>query len=197
MTTSPYRPLKNPYPADYTSNALRLFVNGLEQWPEAQVLDVGPVCGKNINFLAQRVRRLYVCDIFLFLDRYRRNGLPLSEVWHQLNYSPETFHGILLWGLFDHLDECEAGRLVKLCYTMVRPGGMLMVMALGGQEIPAAVNSFVILDDFRLYLHPQPHLDLPFHHRQNRDVLGTLAPFSSVKSFIYHNGVREFLLQRN
>lgn len=197
MTTSAHRILENPYPADYTSNALRLFFNGLEPWLEAQVLDVGPICGENISFLAQRVKRLYVCDMFLRLDRDRRNGLPLSKVWPHLDYPPQSLHGIILWELLDHLAEGEAGSLVERCYSMARPGGMLMVIAMGEQAAPAVVNSFVIRDYFRLYLRPQPHLDLPLHCRQNRDVLAMLAPFTTVKSFLYHNGLREFLLQRD
>ena len=32
------------------------------------MLDVGPICGDNINFFAQRVKKLFVCDIDKSLD---------------------------------------------------------------------------------------------------------------------------------
>jgi hypothetical protein len=183
--------------ATYTSNVLRLFVEGLGGRQGGQVLDMGPVCGSNISFFAQRVKKHYVCDMFLHLDRNLRNGLPLSRIGRDLDYPPQSFDGILLWDLIDHLDDSEVRRVVEMGEKMVRPGGMVMVIALGEQVIDQVVNSFVIGDGFRLYLRPQPHLDLPLHFRQNREVLALLAPFRPVKSFIYRNGIREFLFQRD
>ena len=188
-------PSPEPDPATCTSNVVRLFLEGLNQ--EAEVLDVGPVCGENISFFAQRVKRLYVCDMFLRLDQDRRKGFPPSWVWQHLDYPPQSFDGIFLWGLIDHLDDREGGRLVELCYNMVRPGGMMMVFVLGEQAIRTVVNSSVIGDGFQLDLRPQPHLELPSHIRQNREVLALLAPFTPVKSFISRSGFRQFLFQRD
>ena len=97
----------------------------------------------------------------------------------------------MLWDLIDHLDNSDVRRVVELGEKMVRPGGMVMIIVLGEQ----VVNSFVIGDGFRFYLRPQPHLDFPFHMRQNREILALLTPFTLVKSFIYRNGVREFLFR--
>ncbi|MBW2407438.1 MAG: hypothetical protein JRF17_08730, partial [Deltaproteobacteria bacterium] len=36
----------------YTSNALKLFMEHLNQHPQSKVLDVGPVCQENIRFFA-------------------------------------------------------------------------------------------------------------------------------------------------
>ena len=184
-------------PVTYTSNVIRLFIDGLERQQEGQVLDIGPVCSENINFLAQHVMRLYVCDMFLQLDQERRKDLPISSLWQHLDYPPQSFDGILLWDLIDHLEDREVNRIVELCLKMLRPGGLLMVFVPGEQAAQTVINSFVIGDGFRLDLRPQPHLDLPFHMRQNREVLSLLAPFTLVKSFIYHNGLRQFLFQRD
>jgi 2-polyprenyl-3-methyl-5-hydroxy-6-metoxy-1,4-benzoquinol methylase len=180
----------------YTSNALRLFVKGLEEMRAGQILDVGPVCNENINFLAQRVKRLYVCDMFIRLDQVKREELPLQKTWRYLDYPSGSFDGILLWDLVDRLDDREVGRLKKHCHRMVRNNGMVVVIALSQQEITPVVNSFFIRDNYLLSLRPQLHLDLPLHIRQNREVLKLLSPFSAVKSFIYRNGIREFLFRR-
>jgi len=181
----------------YTSMILPLLINGLKKPQESQTLDVGPVCSENINFFARQVKRLYVCDMFLRLDRDRRKGLAPNRVWQHLDYPPESFDGIILWDFCDRLDDKDVARMVELCHTMVKPMGMVMISALGEQEVMPVVNSFVIGDDFQVYLRPQPHLDLRFHGRQNRDVLALFSPFTSVKSLIYRNGLREFLFQRN
>ena len=160
------------------------------------MLDVGPVCCENIRFFANRVKRFYVCDMFLRLDRKRRNRFPLSQAWRYLDYPPQSFDGIVLWELVDRLDDREVGKLADLCYTMVRPRGTVMVFVLGEQSAPPTVNSFVIGDGYQIYQRPQPHLDLPLHIRQNREVLALMAPLRPIKSFIYLHGFREFIFQR-
>jgi len=176
---------------------LPMFVNGLKQRQETQMLDVGPICSENINFFARRVKRLYVCDMFVRLEQERRKGLPPNRAWQHLDYPSESFDGIILWDLGNRLDDKDMARMVKLCHTMVKPMGMVMISALGEQEVTPAVNSFVIGDEFQVYLRTQPHLDLRFHGRQNRDVIDLLSPFTAIKSFIYRNGLREFLFQRD
>ena len=164
--------------------------------PKVQVLDVGPVCGDNINFLARRVKRLYLCDMFFRLVQESRSGAPSKGAWRHLDYLPGSFDGILLWDLVDRLDDHQAGELVERCYSMVMPGGMVMILSLGEQVSPTVVKSFVIKEGFRLCLRSKNHLDLPFHSRRNREVLDMLAPFFLIRSFIYRNGTREFLFQR-
>jgi hypothetical protein len=176
---------------------LPMFVDGLKQRQESQMLDVGPGCSENINFFARRVKRLYVCDMFLRLERDRRKGIAPNRAWRHLDYTPESFDGIILWDLGNRLDDKDMARIVELCHTMMKPMGMLMISALGEKEILPVVNSFVIGDDFQVHLRPQPHLDLLFHDRQNRDLLALLSPFTAIKSFIYRNGLREFLFQRD
>jgi len=187
----------DPDPVTHTSNVIRLFIDGLERQQKGQVLDIGPVCSENINFLAQHVMRLYVCDMFLQLDQEQRKDISTSNPWQHLDYPPQSFDGILLWDLIDHIEDNEVSRFVELCTKMLRPDGLLMVFSLGEQETQTAVNSFVIREGFQLELRPQPHLDLPFHMRHNREILALLSPFTLVKSFIYHNGLRQFLFQRD
>ena len=182
---------------DYTSNALRLFVEGLEQVRESQVLDVGWVCGDNITFFAQRVKRLYIFDIFFHLSRDPREILPPNQVWKLLDYPPRSFHGILLWNLVDHLDDRKAGRIAELCHDMVKPGGMVLASSAGKSAVGTVACSFVIKDGFRMNINPKPEMDLPLHVRSNREVLDLLSLFTPVKSFLYQNGVREYLFRND
>jgi len=186
-----------PSIADYTSNILRLFVEDIEQGREVQVLDVGRTCNRNINFFARRVKRLFVCDMFLRLNQDRLRGFPPSQAWRDLDYPPQSFDGLLLWDLIDRLDENEGHRLVELCHTLVKPGGKIMLFAQNEKAVSAVVNAFVIGEDYELNIHSRPHLNLPLHCRQNRDIMNLLAPFTPIKSFIYRSGLREFLFQNN
>ena len=182
---------------DYTSMMLQIYVETLNKYSTAQVLDVGPVCEENITYFAQRVKRIYVCDMFLRLSRNRHKGLPTEKVWEHLDYAPNSLDGINLWDFIDHLNDDDIGRLVNLCHTALEPGGMMMVTSFEEQSAPSKIHSFVIKDGYRLNFRLQNHLDLPCYYRSNRIITDMLSEFQTVKSFIYRNGVREFLCKRD
>ena len=182
---------------DYTSMMLQMYVETLNKYSTAQVLDVGPVCEENITYFAQRVKRIYICDMFLRLSRNRYKGLPTEKVWEHLDYAPNSFDGINLWDFIDHLNDDDIGRLVNLCHTALEPGGMMMVTSFEEQSAPSKIHSFVIKDSYRLNFRLQNHLDLPCYYRSNRIITDMLSEFQTVKSFIYRNGVREFLCKRD
>ena len=180
----------------YTSNALKLFMEHLDQQSQSRLLDVGPVCQENIRFFARRVSKHYVCDMFIRLDRNIRKGDPVYNIWNDLDYRPQSFDGILVWELADRLDEQDVNRLVTLCHSMLKPGGMAVVMVMGDQVATSETRSFVVGQNYRIYLRPQPHLKLPLRGRQNRDVLSMMSPFIPAKSFICRPGFMEFLFRR-
>jgi hypothetical protein len=185
------------FPASYTSMMLQLYLEAIvEQDRELQLLDVGPVCGENIMFFARQAKRLYVCDMFIRLDRNRRKGKAADRIYDELDYPAQSFHGIHLWDLFDHLEDRDADSLVERCHMMLKPQGMMLVIAFEEPFGPSPINSFVIQDGLKITLRPQPHLDLPWRYRSNRELTLLLETFPKVKSFLYRNRVREFLFQR-
>ena len=186
-----------PGRSQHTSNALRLFTEHLENQTDAQVLDVGPVCGENVDFFARRVKRVYVCDMFLRLDLACRKGLTQVQALQNLDYSSHSFDGIALWGLFDYLDDQGVSALIARCADMLRPSGTLLAVVQDEHNIvDPGINSYVISEDFDVLRRPQPHLTLASQRRHNRALLRMVDPFIPLKSFIYRGGIREILLQR-
>jgi len=181
----------------FHSKALRLFLERLGRSPRARALDVGPVCGENIDLLARRLHRLYVCDLFLRLHRLLVAGRPADRLWAHLDYDQAEFHGILLWDLVDRLEDEQARQLAGTCRRLLRPGGLLALVSMPEDRIGSQVHSLVL--DQGLGVHPrlQPHLELELHPRSNRRVQQLLEPFSVLQSFIYRNGIREFVLLRD
>ncbi|MDX1708227.1 MAG: class I SAM-dependent methyltransferase [Desulfobacterales bacterium] len=172
-----------------------MFLEKLERSPAAQVLDLGPVCQENIMYFAQRVRRLVVCDLFIRLNRARHKGFSTQLVREYLDYPPGSFNGINLWDLIDHLKDEELGRLVSLCQMLLKPGGMMTITSFEKQWAPAQIHTFVTDHDCRITFRLQGHLALPRYYHSNRIMTAALSDFRSVKSFIYRNGVREFLCE--
>ena len=194
-------PLRSPFHRDppdakaYTSRILPLFVEYLDDHPQGKLLDVGPVCGENIRFFASRVAKLYVCDLFQRLCQETRQGRSAGHIWRDLNYPVGSFEAVQLWDLGDHLEDRDFARLVELCVLMLKPKGMLMLVAMGEQADPTFSSSLAIGEAFRLHVRAQPDLDLPRHHRHNRELIAMLSPFKLIKSYIYRSGLREFLFQ--
>jgi hypothetical protein len=178
---------------DYNSMMLQMYFETLNQYTTALVLDVGPVCEENIRYFAQRVNRFHVCDLFLRLNRTRNKGLPAKQVLDHLDYVPHSFDGINLWDLIDHLSDDDIGRLVNHCYTLLEPRGLMIITSFEEQSAPSKVHSFIIKDGYQITFRLQNHLDLPWYYRSNRIITEMLSEFKTVKSFLYRNGVREFL----
>ena len=116
--------------------------------------------------------------------------------WKQLDYPDRNFDGIQLWDLCDHLEDDDVNRLVALCYAMLRATGLLMLMAFEKKPASSIVNTFVIGQDYRVDIRPQPHLELPWQFRHNRALTSLLSNFTIVRSFRYHSGIREFLFKK-
>lgn len=182
----------------FDSRALGLFVEHLAQDPSGEMLDLGPVCGRNIAFFAARVLRLHVFDLLLRLERDLSGEKPPDEpIRRLLDYPARTFQGVQLWHLADHLTDDLLGELVHACRRLLKPRGLLMLIARGERAGAAPPRGFAVREGLTLEATPQPGLGLPFQHRHNSEIIGRLSPpFSLAKSFIYRNGTREFLFRR-
>ena len=185
-----------PFPVAYNSTVLELFLESIERWKDVRSLDAGPVCQENMIFFARKIQRHYACDLFIRLHRSLGQGSKSGTFCQDLDYSPNSFDGIQLWDLADHLDDDQARKLVTRCFEILRPTGLLMLIALERKPEPTTINSFVIGRNYRLDLRRQPHLELPWYGRHNRALTSLLAEFEIVKSFRYINGLREFLFKK-
>ena len=181
----------------YTSMMLQLYIETLTRYSITEILDLGPVCEENIRYFAQRVKRFHVCDMFLRLNRTRRKALPAKKILDHLDYAPHSFDGINLWDLIDHLSDDDIGRLVSHCYTLLEPRGLMLITSFEKQSAPSKIHSFVIKRDCQVTFRLQNHLNLPWYYRSNRIITEMLSEFRTVKSFLYRNGVREFLCRRD
>ena len=183
----------DPSLAAFTSRMLKMYLENLGRHPTAQVLDVGPVCQENILYFTKRVMRFHVCDLFVRLNRSRHKGLSTEQVREFLDYPAGSFDGINLWDFLDHLKVEELGRLVNWCQMTLKPGGMMIITSFEKQWATQQTNTFVVSSGCRIKFRLQGHLDLPRYYHNNRIMTAVLSDFRTVKSFIYRNGVREFL----
>ncbi len=188
-------PETGPDPSTHVSLILQLFVELLGQREGVCLLDVGPTLGANIAFFSHRARRLCVCDLFSRLEESLRRNRPPGEAWEALDYPTAYFDGVLLWDFMDHLENTWASKLVGCVGRWIKPKGLAVVLSRDLQRVQGPLSAFAVCEDFRLHPKPIPRMELPDYPRQNREILALMDVFSSVKSLIYRNGVREYLFR--
>jgi len=196
ITQDPRDPDGTLQPPHYTSELLELFLDPMIRLQDSRMLDMGPVCEENIMFFAGRLKRHYVCDMFLRLIREQKIARHSRNVWRHLDYPDGYFDGIHLWDLCDHLDDKKVLQLLKRCLALLQPGGHLILAAFEKPPASGRVHAFIIQDNYRVGYRVQPHLNLAWHCRHNRALLSLLTGFRIVKSLRYRNGVREILLRK-
>ena len=184
------------WPEPYQSQAMPLLFDYVANHSEGKVLDVGPVCSENITYLAQRIKSLYVCDLFLRMQDITRGNASCQPLWRHLDYRNRLFEAIFLWDLPDRLEDSDLARLVERCRDMSKPGGRLFVCVQPERSAGNLVYSLVIGPNYRLYPRRQTHLRLDARGRPNRELLGAFeSHFKPLESFIYRNGFREFIFK--
>jgi hypothetical protein len=181
----------------YTSIMLEHFSDGLTPENQVRLLDPGPVCGRNIEFFARRIKRLYVRDVFTPLNREWDEGLSPARLWKRLDYPKMSFDAIMLWDLLDHLDDDLAAQLVLRCHDLIKPAGKLMVIAKGIKSQVPKMRSYAVQEGFELVAREIPDSRLPLRLRQNREMLALMQPFIEMRIFMYRDGLREFMFHKN
>lgn len=179
----------------YKSLVLSLVVGHLERHPEGVMLDVGPVCGDNIALFASLVKKLYIHDLFRQLSQGRLKGSANHSIWQDFCYPLEAFDAVQAWDLCDHLDDRDFASFIELCALMMKPKGVMMLVAASEAPSPTTLNLYAIEEGLRLQVRPLSDAAPPFYHRHNRDLIDLMKPLRFVKSFIYQNGFREFLFE--
>ncbi len=180
--------------------------------PEGRVLDLGPVWQATVAFFTARGFRVSTEDVVRGWrdhlraeeDRLRRVpiGRPsepvdpsaLAERFFQssFQYPPETFHIVLAWDVFDHLDPELQLRLSTALLEIMRSGAAML--ALFHSKPPAASQRFRIRDAQTLELVPATSPLPPPRTLQNREILNLFARFRSTKTVVGRDQLRESLI---
>ncbi len=157
---------------------------------------MGPVIGANINYFARQVKKLFICDMFTRLKQTHKKSPLEKNIWHDLDYPDGQFDGILLWNILDHIENRLVAELAGICSNMLKPKGLLMVIAQDVKNRSSRQTFFTINENFQLREHLFSDTGLPTYRRENREIFTLMEPLSSAKSYIYRNGSREHLFQR-
>jgi hypothetical protein len=196
LTSSTSKQSNDAITAEYTSRMVRQYTQWLSRLRFPQLLDIGPICGENINYFIHFSGKVYVCDLFIRIGRIPRRPAGADRAAACLDYPRESFDGLHIWDLLDHLEDDEAISVIERAVELLKIGGRVVITAYDEHITSPPVSSFVIQPESRIILRPQPHLSLPYTFRSNRDLTALLSPLTLVGSYVYRSGIREFLFER-
>jgi hypothetical protein len=178
------------------SRMLKKYLSVLARHERPEVLDLGPVCGSNVSFFLERCARLHVCDVFSRPTEQRQRECGAESALAYLDFKENSMAGIHVWDAPDHLDNRLLSLLVRKLHTLMKPDGLMMMIASTATAAQSSSHYLVIRDDGAGALEKLTARRLPYFYRTNRDIEQCMKPFKQVNSFLCSSGVREFLFKR-
>jgi 2-polyprenyl-3-methyl-5-hydroxy-6-metoxy-1,4-benzoquinol methylase len=182
--------------AGYQSRMVERFLWFLAKCEKPQMLDLGPVIGKNISFFLNRVARLAVCDMMRRLGQEGRQKPTVEAILPFFDHADSTFDCINLWDIPDHLDSQVLANVVERSSALLKPNGLLMMIASNSSLLQPFLHYLVTVEECNVTLEKVATHTVPYFHRSNRDIQIAFKPLEQYSSFVCMNGIREFLFRR-
>ena len=179
----------------YPSRMLQRYMAHIAKCRNPEILDIGPVSGNNISFFLSLGAKLSVCDFVMRLTR--QAPVPgLEKALAILDYGDCRFDGIHVWDIPDHLETWLLSNIVKKWYAMLKPGGLVMMLAGPSSAPHPYLHIESTFGDALVRLTEVQTQELPYFHRSNRDIKIVMRPMEQHSSFLCTNSEREFLFRR-
>ena len=184
----------------HTSKTLGNFLSHLFARPAAELLDLGPVIGSNIEFLGERVGcKIHIEDLYADVDRHAQQG--------ELDNLPEFLEGrftlddssvdaVLCWDIFDYLPPAAANVLARELRRMLRPEGVLLGFFGARAADDTQYTKFLIEDETHLRRRHYPSACTRRWVLQNRDINHLFIGLELFDSLLLKSGVREILFRK-
>jgi hypothetical protein len=179
----------------YESRMLKKYMQTLAECESPEVLDLGPVSGNNISFFLDHSARLHLCDVFSRSAHTLLRESDADDLFSQMDVKESSLDGIQLWDIPDHVDNRSLSILVNKLHSLLKPDGLMMVIATTVNVPQPYPLYFIIREDSAVVLDKMAARRLPYFYRTNRDIERCMKPFHQLNSFICTNGVREFLFK--
>ena len=169
------------------------------QKAKPEILDLGPLCGESLVYLADRGARVAV-EAFdppppPVADEAAAAAEPL-----RIDQPDARFDLVLVWEQFDFVDDTRVEAFTAELRRLLAPGGRLLLIAMN--SIPTApVTSgrparYRVTADDQVCREELPVATRARWCRPTRDIERALAPLAVEKLHLHRNQLREFLAIR-
>jgi 2-polyprenyl-3-methyl-5-hydroxy-6-metoxy-1,4-benzoquinol methylase len=177
------------------------------QKEKPEILDLGPLCGDTLTYLANRGARVAVEEIRMppavAASAVGEPSVGEDEAEVEpitIDQADERFDLVLGWEALDFIDDARLDQVMaELCRVLV-PGGRLLFIAMNNSPTAPVTSGRraryrVTADDqvVREELQADP---IPRWCRPTRDIERSLSPLKVEKLHLHRNQTREFLAMR-
>jgi hypothetical protein len=189
----------------YPTKALARFLASLGTQSGANLLDLGPVVGSNVNFFGEQLGcRILVEDLMTDIDRHvREDRVADLPAFFKTRFPQQdaSIDGILCWDLFDYLDKASAQALAQQLMRLLRPDGVLLAFFSTSEPQPQAgarptYTRHVVVDQNSLQHRSYPGARGRQRPFQNRDVQRMFESLRVAEQFLLKTNVREVLFRK-
>jgi len=196
---------ENPSPQLHRTNNFKRFIKNLTNLPKPHILDLGRLCGQNIDWLLQKGYKVYVDDQFITLkpppkpvptSRKGEWKLPPPPPIEPLEYPARMFDGILCWDLLDFLVLKQAQELIGEMKKIIKPKGFLLTYFNSNKSAPPPPIRYRILKEDLLQYELLPPTQIPRRVYENREIEALFRGFEIINSTFLKNQMREVLVQK-
>jgi len=186
----------------HTSLALKALCQALDEERKYSILDLGPACGVNIEFLSRYSSKIRVEDLYKTLiaaSFFERGEEPFDEsVFGRILSIPsqERFDIILTWDLLNYFKTDEFRALAKYLSAFCTRGTFFFAICSILKEIPAVPINFKIAGSETLLYDASSTEMRPCPRYAPRDLGLLMTGFRVHNSYILRNGMQEYLFVR-
>ena len=198
-------PVQPPLPASFTrrSNGLRELLGHLSGQEGLRILDLGPACQANINFITGLGHTIFNEDLYGEVTQHPgpakgAEGWNVASFLEQnLSYREGLFDAVLCWDALDWLpDPAGAADIVLRLGTITKPGGaVLLFFHTTDPGTSLSIHRTQIAGPDSLYLHPRGQFTLQ-RSLNNRNIERLFRQFHALKFFLTTDNLREVLAVR-
>ena len=189
-----------------STKALGRFLAGLNQRPQAVILDLGPVVGSNVTFFGEQLGcKIFVEDVSKDVDRHVRDDkLADMPAFLRQRFPQEdgSIDGILCWDLFDFLERPAAQALAVQLTRILRPDGVLLAFfrtterPAGTKPEKPAYTRHIVVDSAHVQHRTYPAARSKQKPLQNRDIQRMFEPLRITEQFLLKTNMREVLFRK-
>ena len=193
-----------PSPQVHPTINLKRLLQIITGIPKPHVLDLGRLCGSNIEWCIRKGFKVYVDDRITSLKTAPPPSVPQKgekkptppTPLEPLDYSPAFFHVVLCWDLLDYLVIKQAQELVADIARILKPKGLLLAFFNFDRSSPPPPTRYRILQEDRLEYERLSLAPIPRQVYENREIQELFSKFDTVNSCFLKNQMREVLVQR-
>jgi hypothetical protein len=185
-------------PEVHRSLALPTVFEAMARGSKANVLDLGPAVGSNVEHLSQYGCKLSIEDLYQTRTTAADGAELGADFFEQFLPLPNgaQYDVVFAWDLFNYLSRKELAHLTARLRLACRPGAQVLALIWIHKTIPAQPIRFRFQGTDKLVYDRRTSLERPGPRFQPAEINHGMSGFRVDRSFLLRHGIQEYLFVR-